>query len=175
MRSHTGHWGSNSQRERVTALKLFAAVAGRGSELNRTFRAAWHSVVVEGLLSYREINQPSWRGRESPPGYLRWYRGRPGVTWDGVREGSMSGGNSRIEGGDTARCLGSYVSELLLLQLSESTSHDSCCVVLEENKGTCVGKSACIGSSVLGERCQNSPRKWGRRGNGENNCTWSGL
>lgn len=68
MRSHTGHWGSNSQREKVTALKLFAAEVGRGSELNRTFNTAWPIVVVDGLLSYREINQPSWRRQESPPG-----------------------------------------------------------------------------------------------------------
>ena len=67
MRSHTGHWGSSSQREKVTALKLLATEVGRGSELNRTFSAARHSVVVEGLLSSREINQPSWRGQESPP------------------------------------------------------------------------------------------------------------
>ena len=68
MRSHTGHCGSTSQREKVTALKLFATEVGRGSELNRTFSAAWRSVVVEGLLSYREINQPSRWGQESPPG-----------------------------------------------------------------------------------------------------------
>ena len=52
------------------------------------------------------------------------------------------------------------MSRLLLPQLNASTSHDSCCVVLEENKRTRVGKSACIGSAVSGDGCQNSPRKW---------------
>ena len=53
---HAGHRGPNSQREKVTALKLFAVKLGRGSEINRTSSAAWCSAVVEGSLSYREIN-----------------------------------------------------------------------------------------------------------------------
>lgn len=52
------------------------------------------------------------------------------------------------------------MSKLLLPQLNASTSHNSCCVVVEENKRTRVGKSACIGSAVSGEGCQNSTRKW---------------
>lgn len=62
--------------------------------------------------------------------------------------------------GETARCFGSCVSKLLLPQLNASMFHDSCCVLLEENKRTRMGKSACIGSAVLGEGCQNSTRKW---------------